>query len=156
MLPSILITLSLPLFIYARDLKWMFEQAEPFVHWGEMIQPCFDLLEDAAENYVVTLLVPTGDAVNAFKKTPEYAGMTKDAVCDLLNYHLLSGSYWTSDLVEAGPFLQTLRNGQALQVEKVSDESRGRGINFYSGLRRKSTIFLGVRSITSFVPYGPG
>lgn len=154
MQPYILLTLILASTASAtRSIKWVFDNVGMFTHWTDMIKPCFDMMEDLILNDVLTPLVPHNDAVDKFRSSPEFSSMTEDEICSLVKYHLIRGSYKTDEIAEAGPFLRTMlhppgtNNNEAMQiiqVEKETEQDRGRGINFYSGLRRKSTIFYGV------------
>ena len=144
MRPSILLALILSsTAIATHDLEWVFENIGLLQPWGVFTKPCFDIMKDTILNNVVTLVIPRKDAIDRFKSSPEFASITEDKLCDLVKYHIIRGSYRTEDMVEAGPFLQTMLNRpgannseatQALQVES------GQGISFYSGLGRKSNI----------------
>ena len=152
MRPSTLLTFILSATASARSIKWVFDNIGMFTHYADMTKECFDMMENLLLNNVATPLVPHNDAVDEFRARPEFASMTKDDICNLVKYHIVRGSHKTDRISEAGPFLHTMleqpgtNDYEVLQVEKESDEDRGRGINFYSGLRRKSTIFYGVRN----------
>lgn len=153
---STLLTLFMSSCAVADSIEWTLNNVGPYSNWNDLIKPCLSMLEDLAENNVVTILVPTNEAVDQFKSSPEFAAMNRDKLCDLVQYHLIEGIFKTKDFGYT-PFLKTMLRktptsaGVGIQVDKVSDAELGRGVNFYSGLRRKSTIWLGVSGLLSLL-----
>jgi uncharacterized surface protein with fasciclin (FAS1) repeats len=144
MRPSILLLSCLGSSTFAKSIKETMDNVGPFSHWYTIIKPFVDELEEMCQYRPVTILVPESDAVDKWKSTPEFTVATEDKLRDLMRYHVVKGSHKTDAIAEAGPFLSTMleqtgvSGGQRLQVEKASDSERG--INFFSGLGRKSTI----------------
>ena len=149
---SILSALLLSTSASAETLNWVFANVGFCDYWNSMIRtPCLEMLESIAESNPVTVLVPNSDAARRFKESPEFASLTNDSICDLVMYHTIVGGYSADAITSAGPFLQTFlgrtnsQDGYALQVDGVKGDRRGRGISFYSGLRRKAGVWYGVR-----------
>lgn len=94
--------------------------------------------------------MPFTDAAKRFRDSPEFDGYTPEKICDLVKYHTIVGGYSTDDFATSFPFLQTFlgktgkHDGEYVQVDKVADESRGRGLDFYGGLRNKASVHYGV------------
>ena len=138
-------------FARAETLNWVFANVAWCDHWNSIIRaPCLEELESIAENNPVTILVPNSDAAKKFKQSPEFSSYTNDSICDLVKYHTIVGGYSADAITGAGPFLQTFlgktnsQDGHSLQVDGDKTDRRGRGINFFSGLRRKASVWYGV------------
>jgi hypothetical protein len=145
--------LCLVSFACTESLNLAFANVALCNHWNDIIRaPCLEMLESIAEDNTVTILVPYSDAAKRFRESPEFAGYTNDSLCDLVKYHTIVGDYDSRALATGLPFLQTFfgktnsQAGAALQVQQVAElDRRGRGINFYSGLRRKASTYYTVR-----------
>ena len=144
MRPSTLLLSCISSSTLAKSIKETLDNVGPFSHWYTIMKPFLNELEEMSQNRPVTILVPESDAVDKWKSTPEFTAATDDKLRDLLRYHVVKGSHKTDEIAEAGPFLSTMleqtgvSGGQRLQVEKASESERG--INFFSGFGRKSTI----------------
>ncbi|KAF8533405.1 FAS1 domain-containing protein [Trichophaea hybrida] len=89
-----------------------------------------DLLATLGRATNITILAPSNDAFKAFKKMEQYKDITSEELKEVLTYHVLDGTYYSSAFKEKPQFLPTLlgefqdfRNlSGASQVVKVLKE----------------------------------
>ncbi|KAH7198433.1 FAS1 domain-containing protein [Fusarium flagelliforme] len=108
-----------------------------------------DLLGDLNRLRNVTILAPSNDALEELLKDKSIASMVSDNssfVTDLLQYHILNGTYYASNITEMdmAAFVPTLltnstysnvTGGQRVEVMAENDT-----VSFYSGFRAQSNV----------------
>lgn len=110
----------------------------------------------AARN--ITILAPSNNAFEQLLSSPLGAALTNDPdlVQAMLTYHVLNGSYSSSQITEDSQFIPTLltdprytnvTGGQRVEVQKED----GNDV-FYSGLRQNLTLGRSVRISPSLPP----
>ena len=108
-----------------------------------------DLLRDLNRLRNVTILAPSNDALEELLKDKSVASMVSDNssyVTDLLQYHILNGTYYASNItdMDMAAFVPTLltnstytnvTGGQRVEVMAENDT-----VSFYSGFRAQSNV----------------
>ncbi|KAL1636763.1 hypothetical protein SLS58_009602 [Diplodia intermedia] len=103
----------------------------------------------------ITILAPSNDAFNQLMNTSLGTALTQDPglMQAVLTYHVLNGTYNSSQITEDSQFIPTLltdpayanvTGGQRVEVEEEDDN-----VVFYSGLLQNATVTRAVRTLLS-------
>ncbi|KAF5257937.1 hypothetical protein FOXYS1_11516 [Fusarium oxysporum] len=105
------------------------------------------LLRDLGRVRNVTILAPSNDAIEEFLNDTAVARLVESdpsAIAAILQYHVLNGTYYASNLTETPAFIPTLLNNATYanvtggqHVEVVADNDT---VSIYSGLRQQANV----------------
>ncbi|EXM14247.1 FAS1 domain [Fusarium oxysporum f. sp. vasinfectum] len=105
------------------------------------------LLRDLGRVRNVTILAPSNDAIEEFLNDTAVARLVESdpsAIAAILQYHVLNGTYYASNLTETPAFIPTLLNNATYanvtggqRVEVVADNDT---VSIYSGLRQQANV----------------
>ena len=122
----------------AQDVQTFLSDNQNSAPFWRVIRDYPDVLSEIQNVQDVTLLVPSGDALNEL----DLEGQSNAEVENLLRYHVLEGSYSTEELLEADrPFLPTLMTDAGVSGgQRVQVAGSGETVNIFSGLNNNASV----------------
>lgn len=110
-----------------------------------------DLLGTLGNLTNITILAPSNDALSSFLNTSAVSNIAdfgSGLIRALLSYHVLNGTFASTNISSTPAFVETLLSNQTYEnvtggqvVEAVKD---GDTVSFYSGLRERANVTTAV------------
>lgn len=134
------------------DLASLLESTESLSMLRDTLAEYPDLLTTLAGATDITVLAPSNEAFLAWMDMASYdmAKDNKEAIAALLSYHVLNGTYASSDVTSTSQFLPTLV-GDYEEFRNLSGDPQVVGVMamdgdvvFTSGLKTESTVTTAV------------
>lgn len=105
------------------------------------------LLRDLGRLRNVTILAPSNDAIKDLLNDTAVARMVENdpsSVAAILQYHVLNGTYYASNISDTPAFVPTLLNNATYANvtggQRVEAMAMGDTVSFYSGFRQQSNV----------------
>ncbi|KAI1028738.1 hypothetical protein LB505_012108 [Fusarium chuoi] len=105
------------------------------------------LLRDLGRLRNVTILAPSNDAIKDLLNDTAVARMVENdpsSVAAILQYHVLNGTYYASNISDTPAFVPTLLNNATYANvtggQRVEALANGDTVSFYSGFRQQSNV----------------
>ncbi|KAF8249541.1 Fasciclin-domain-containing protein [Wilcoxina mikolae CBS 423.85] len=142
------------------------DNSEDLQSLTETVSEYPDLLATLGAATNITILAPSNDAFKAFKQMEQYKDVTSEELKEVLTYHVLNGTYYSSAFNEKPRFLPTLlgefqdfRNlsGASQVVKAIKEDGMAHvygGLGMKIGVQKADLYFTGgvLHIIDSVIP----